>query len=62
MTFSKAFQSIDKKIGYTFLKAKLQLAVFEPNVSAELSSAVTRLIRKDTLLLVPTRYRLSKVS
>ena len=59
MSFSKAFQSNDKKIGYAFLRDKLQLPVFEPKVSAELSSSVTRLIRKDTLLLVPTRYRLS---
>ena len=35
MIFSTDFQSNDKKIGYRFLKSKLQLAVFEPKVAAE---------------------------
>ncbi len=58
MIFSTDFQSNDKKIGYSFLKSKLQLAVFEPKVAAELSASVTSLIRKDAILLVPSRYRL----
>ena len=58
MIFSGDFSLNDKKIGYAFLKTQLQLAVFEPKVVAELNTSVTRLIRKNNLLLVPTRYRL----
>ncbi len=59
MTFFSDSQSNDKKIGYGFLKSELQLPVFEPKITSELSTAVSRLIHKDTLLLVPIRYRLS---
>ena len=41
------------------MKSKLQLAVFEPKVTAELNSSVTSLIRKNRILLVPNRYKLA---
>lgn len=59
MIFSSDLKANDRKIGYSFLKSKLQLAVFVPKVTAELSSSVTSLIRKDALLLVPSRYCLA---
>lgn len=53
-----SFSEIDKKIGYGFLKSALNLPVFEPNVTASLSSSVQRITHKDNQLWVPTRYRL----
>lgn len=54
-----SFLEIDKKIGYGFLKSALNLPVFEPNVTASLSSSVRKITHKDNQLWVPTRYRLS---
>lgn len=59
MNFSNEFQKNDKKVGYAYLKDKLQLGVFDPKITAEVSSSVNSLIRKDALLLVPIRYQLS---
>lgn len=54
-----SFLEIDKKIGYGFLKSALNLPVFEPKVTASLSSSVRKITHKDNHLWVPTRYRLS---
>lgn len=53
-----SFSEIDKKIGYGFLKSALNLPLFEPNVTASLSSSVRKITHKDNQLWVPTRYRL----
>lgn len=58
MTFSTEFQTNSKKVGYAYLKDKLHLGVFDPKITAELNPSVNSFVRKDALLLVPTRYQL----
>ena len=45
-----SFLEIDKKIGYGFLKSALNLPVFEPKVTASLSSSVRKITHKDNQL------------